>query len=504
MRSCVYLLALISIAPALLAQDEPNPKTLLPQPVIDAMVNEASGSVALAHIMELAAYERDRLAEEYKTSYRESLYIERMAKQYGLDEVKIERFKLATKTWDGELGELWLLDPDRKRLLISYRDVAASLATGSKTSDVTTELVYVGRGEDKKDYVDRNVAGKIVLASGQVGPVHNLAVREFGAAGVVSFANATGKPIDRPDQIAWSGLSRGFGPEGGSQKTTFGIILSHRLGMELVELLQKRQTLQVQAKVRATEYEADMQVPTALIKGTSESSQEVVLTGHLFEGIAKQGALDDASGSAATLEVARAWMKLINDGVLPRPRRSVRFLWIPEIQGTRAYLERYPDEAKRMIAAISMDMVGEDVSKNRNSLRLMRTPYSVNSFINEVRLVRPRGLPELRSAGRAIQQLAGHRLPHQRGPDFRGGSNATEARRLHCAGEPGVYCLRRCSRFASGGGTHGRKRRRTSRRSIAPGAANDRRQSALQGSRQHRADGLRARRRGRPLGRGSG
>jgi Zn-dependent M28 family amino/carboxypeptidase len=37
-----------------------------------------------------------------------------------------------------------------------------------------------------------------------------------------------------------------------------------------------------------------------------------------------------------------------------------------------------------MVAAISMDMVGADVTKNRNSLHVMRTPYSVNSFINEV------------------------------------------------------------------------------------------------------------------------
>lgn len=32
--------------------------------------------------MELAAYEHDRLSKEYKTAYRESVYIEKMAKQY--------------------------------------------------------------------------------------------------------------------------------------------------------------------------------------------------------------------------------------------------------------------------------------------------------------------------------------------------------------------------------------------------------------------------------------
>ncbi|MBI3207810.1 MAG: M28 family peptidase [Candidatus Solibacter usitatus] len=369
----------------LLAQDEPNPRTLLPQSTIEQIVNEVSGSLAMNHILELAAYERDRLAEEYRTVYRESAYIEKMAKQYGLEEVKIERFKLNTKTWDGELGELWLMG-NSKRLLISYRDVAASLAPGSKTSDVTADLVYVGRGDDKRDYADRGVSGKMVLASGPIGTVHNLAVREFGALGVLSFQNPTGKPIDRPDQIAWNSISRGgFGPPAAVQaKTTFGFNLSHRLGMELVEMLEKRQVVKVRAFVKATEYDADMQVPTVVIKGTGQSQQVLTITGHLFEGIAKQGALDDASGSAATLEVARAWKKLIDDSVLPRPRRTIRFLWVPEIQGTRAYLERYPDETKRMISAISMDMVGEDVTKNRNSLRLMRTPYSVSTFLNDV------------------------------------------------------------------------------------------------------------------------
>jgi aminopeptidase YwaD len=379
------LIALLVFSFPLLAQDEPNPKTLLPQSLIESIVNEVSGTLAYQYILDLAGYEHDRLSEEYKTTYREAAYIEKMAKQYNLEDVHIERFKLPNKTWDGELGELWLLGPDNgKRLIMSYRDVAASLATGSQSADVTTEMVYVGRGEDKKDYVDKNVAGKIVLASGSVGPVHNLAVREFGAAGVVSFANTTGKPIDHPDEIAWSGLQRGFGANAANQKTTFGIILSHRLGNELVEMLEKRQSLKVRAIVKATEYDAEMQVPTCIIKGSGESQQELFMTGHLFEGIAKQGALDDASGSATALEVARAWKHLIDTGVLPRPRRTVRFLWIPEIQGTRAYLDRYPDEAKRTVAAISMDMVGEDVTKNHNSLHLMRTPYSFNNFINEV------------------------------------------------------------------------------------------------------------------------
>ncbi len=372
---CLPVLALAQLvdAPNLRPPEQPNMKTLLPQPLIDSMVAEISGSVALNHIIEIAGYERDRLAEEYKTVYREAAFVERMARQYGLEDVHIERFPLTAKQWDGEMGELWMTQP-AKRLIISYRDVAAALATGSKTADVTTDLVYCGRGSDKSDYAGKNINGKLVLISGSPGPAVALAVREFGAAGIVSFSNRTGKPIDRPDQIAWNSAGGG----------TFAFSLSHRAGMELVEMLERGEKITIRARVKATEYEADMQVPTAVIKGDGSTDQEVVLAAHLFEGVAKQGAMDNASGSALILEIARAWKKLIDDGTLPRPRRTVRFLWVPEISGTIAYLRRYPDAAKKTIAAISVDMAGGDVNKSRNSFRMMRTPYSVNHWVNDV------------------------------------------------------------------------------------------------------------------------
>lgn len=309
-----------------------------------------------------------------------------MARQYGLEDVHIERFKMPNKTWDGELGELWLLTP-QKRLIVSYRDIPASLAPGSQSGDVTAELIYVGRGDRDSDYQGKDVAGKIVLASAPPGAVHALAVRKYNAAAVASFANPTGRPIDRPDEISWNNLGgRGGGAAAGGEapKTTFAFNLSHRMGMELVELLERGQKLTVHAKVKSTEYDADMQVPTAVIRGNGSSQQEIAFTGHLFEGIAKQGAMDDTSGCAVTLEMLRAWKKLIDDGVLPRPRRTVRVMWVPEISGTNAYLQRYPEETKRIVAAFSIDMAGEDVNKNKNSLRLMRTPYTINHFVNEV------------------------------------------------------------------------------------------------------------------------
>jgi hypothetical protein len=107
--------------------------------------------------------------------------------------VHIERFPLGTRQWDGEMAELWVTEPGPPQLITSYRDIAATLATGSHSADVTAELVYVGRGDSADDYKDKDVKGKVVLCSGPVGAAHNLAVRQFGAEGVVSFFNGTGQ-----------------------------------------------------------------------------------------------------------------------------------------------------------------------------------------------------------------------------------------------------------------------------------------------------------------------
>lgn len=367
--------------PIMRPPEQLNPKTLLKPEVIDTLVNEISGSLAIANILEIAPYERNRPAEEYAGLYRESAYVEKKLKEFKLDNVEVKMFPMPMKQWDGEEGEFWVTSP-AKKLIVNYRDVAAALAVGSKSADVTAQLVYAGRGDNKSDYAGKNIKGNIVLISGPPTAAFDLAINEFGAAGIASFNNPVGRPFDRPDQIAWNPLGRGISI--GEDKNPFGFNLSHRMGIELMERLEKGEKLTVRAKVKATEYDTKMQVPTAVIKGDGSSDQEITLVSHLFEGVAKQGGMDNTSGSAITLEIARVWQKLINDGAIPRPRRTVRFLWVPEISGSIAYTRANPEETKKMIAAIAIDMAGGDVAKSHNSLRLMTTPYSVTSFLNDV------------------------------------------------------------------------------------------------------------------------
>ena len=206
-------------------------------------------------------------------------------------------------------------------------------------------------------------------------------MRQFGAEGVVSFFNATGKPIDRPDQMGWSGINAGPNP---NDKTTWGFILSLRMGLDLLGRLERHQHVKVHAVVKAAEYDAPMNVVVATIPGDGSTNEEFQFTAHLFEGIAKQGANANCGGPATQLEAGRAWIEMIKDGTLAKPKRTVRFLWVPEISGTRAYLTKHPELGQHVVASISTDMVGANQTINHNSLHLNQTMYSIPSVINDV------------------------------------------------------------------------------------------------------------------------
>lgn len=367
---------------SLLAQEQPDPRTLIPSATLNAIAQHISGAQARNHVLEMCPYERNRPAEEYTSgTYRESAYAEAKAKEYGFSDVHIERFPLGGKQWDGEMAELWVTEPGPPQLITRYRDIATTLATGSRSGEVTADLVYVGRGDTAEDYKDKDVAGTVVLVSGPVGAAHNLAVRRFGAAGVVSFYNGTGKPIDRPDQMGWSGINAGPNP---NDKTTWGFILSLRMGLDLLGRLERHQHVKVHAVVKAAEYDAPMNVVVATIPGDGSTNEEFHFTAHLFEGVAKQGANDNCGGPATQLEAGRAWIEMIKDGTLPHPKRTVRFLWVPEISGTRAYLQKHPELGRHVVASISTDMVGANQTINHNSLHLNQTMYSIPSVINDV------------------------------------------------------------------------------------------------------------------------
>ncbi len=122
----------------------------------------------------------------------------------------------------------------------------------------------------------------------------------------------------------------------------------------------------------------------AEIPGDGSTTQEVAIGGHLYEGVIKQGANDDNSGCALTLEIGRTYLKLINEGKLPRPKRTINFQWLAEISGTNNWLNTHPDKAKVIIGDLNFDMEAIRVSQSRSFWILQRTPDTFPSYLNDI------------------------------------------------------------------------------------------------------------------------
>jgi len=350
--------------------------TFLDSNLMDEIIGEASGETAWNTIMETGGYNKDRLPEEYADTFYESSYIYDQVRRYGLPGGDLVRFP-GNQTWDASKGELWEVRPLRQKLA-SYQDERAMLARGSVTTDVTTQLVWVGQGTP--DELERaDVVGKIVVTEGSISRVHRDACQELGAEGVISIAN--GRPSFDPLQIPWSGIG---GRMGGDGNNKFGFFIPPREAESLKARLMAGEVITVNAKIEAEMRDYDLQDIVAHIPGTDPDADEVILSAHLFEGYTKQGANDNKSGSAAILEVARTLHKLIDEGRLPRPRRTIRFLWGPEFSGTGPWVKANKDLMEKTLCNINMDMVGEWLSLNQAFMCLMRTSYGNPHYINDV------------------------------------------------------------------------------------------------------------------------
>jgi aminopeptidase YwaD len=353
------------------------PRTLLPAKITDELIGEASGERAMNHIYEMAAYIHDRPASEYKGYFFETQYVLDRMKEYGLEGAVVNTFPGGT-TWDGIKATLWEVSPGKSKIA-DYMDLPAVLASGSTNADVTAELVWVDEGR-QEDIDKAGVAGKIAVTSGSISMVHSLAVAK-GALGVISYDSP--RPLQVPLAIPISGIGGRRGG-GGESTAKFGFFLTPRDGILLRDRLLGREKITVHAVVQVQNLEYDNEIPTCIIKGTDPNAGEVIFSAHLFEGYVKMGANDDLSGCAAILEVARMLNTMINEGRIERPKRTIRFIWAPEISGTGLWVTANKDLMKKTLCNINLDMVGLWLKPSQSFLCLHRTTYGNPHYINDV------------------------------------------------------------------------------------------------------------------------
>ncbi|MGI8837234.1 MAG: M28 family peptidase [Pyrinomonadaceae bacterium] len=368
-----------------------NQTTLLPEPIVAALSQELSGETAKRNLEYIARHHRMRGSRGFRAAAE---HIVEQLRAYGVADARIEQFPADGKifygtqksrpAWDAEFAELWEMretdggwTPHIR--LASWDSMPVTLAQDSESGEATAELVDVGNGTSERDYAGKDVRGKIVLVAAQPGAVTPFAVERFGAAGIVSYA--------QNQRTAWWGENENLVRWGHldtfAAKPAFAFMVSLKQARNFQQRLARGEKIQLHATVRAGKHPGFYDVVTATIPGADPRlrDEEIAFSCHLDHQ--RPGANDNASGSVAILEVARAFSKLIREGKIARPARTIRFTWPPEIEGTIALLNARPELASRIKAVIHMDMVGGG-PETKAIFHVTRGPASLPSFVNDV------------------------------------------------------------------------------------------------------------------------
>jgi len=282
-------------------------------------------------------------------------YVAARAREYGLQNVHIERFPETAPMWDEQEAVLEITAPVRRK-------ITTVLAQHSADADITGELADAGSASDAH--------GKVLLTDGEPDTVWPAAKRR-GAAALISAAS--GEYFGRrtpPEAILW----------GMAAPDAVALMISPKDAARLRSLLKRGPvTMHVLARAKRSTPGA-IGIVMGEIPG-AERRRDIVLAAHLDHQF--PGANDNASGSGTLLELARATGKLVAAGKIPRPRRALRFWWTTEIVSEEAWFRQHPDDAKNILLSVVLDQAGGERNAENNFV-VINNPDWLPSYADDL------------------------------------------------------------------------------------------------------------------------
>jgi aminopeptidase-like protein len=352
--------------------------------LIQALVDEVSGEIAFKYTVLISHFDRIQASQGWHDS---AIMAKKELERIGYTDVVLEGWPSNGSTyyytyktpigWRARQAELWMVSPKREKLC-SYAEIPLTLVKHSNSADVEAELVDVGTGIGEDSYKNKDVRGKIVLATAYTGTVMREAVLKRGALGVVTWYPPEVRP-GYPNMIRYTAIWPTWEQR---EKIGFGFNVSKNQGWRLKKMLDEERKVVLKAEVDAEYYETKVEVLSAALPGSTEPEKEVMIIGHLCHPL--PSANDNASGSGGMLEMARALKKMVDKGVIDPPKRTIRFLWVPEFAGTVPYIKAHLERTRNTLAVINCDMIGEDLHLTGGTFNVTCTPDSLPSYLNDV------------------------------------------------------------------------------------------------------------------------
>ncbi len=346
----LILAALLYLPAALVAQPQ-NPRLTK---LIDEVSKEIRSEEEMNFMRQVYASDRYFTFPRFQQTAE---YLQKQMQQIGLKDVQIVNapadgvtqigFWTMPMAWDVKSARLEILDdslPAASRTLADYEKAPSSLGMWSGATPpagIGAEIVEVKRGQ----VAGMDLRGKFALTDENPANIKWLLVKA-GALGAINTFT------ENPDLRHGRQWINAWGDDGWAYTKRSTPLLSFSITPNQADLLRKllaRGPVRVKATVDARHYSGSYPYVTAVIPGTGP--EEVLTLGHTSE----QGAQDNATGVAATLEALAALNRLIAAGKLPRPKRSIRILSMGEMYGSMHYVQTNRDRIRRTIAAMCVD-----------------------------------------------------------------------------------------------------------------------------------------------------
>lgn len=330
-------------------------------PVHKDIFTEVSGENIYNHIAELVYADDENpygidnaRVTAFEGEWKAADYIHEQFESYGLE---VERQKFPVSSFLSFGAEVTMTGSDREF-------TAGTLTFSPPTKGITAEVVYVGKGLTARDFQE-SVKGKIALIErGDITfyeKAQNAAAA--GAIGAIIFNNAAGTisgTLGNPPDIPVVALTRAD-------------------GLYLVDLLNRGQLVELtivsDTKI-SNSFSQNVIGTLKADRGNTKKAQTIVIGAH-YDAVDCPGANDNASGTAALMEVAR---------VLSTKKLAYNIKFIAfgaeeiGLVGAAEYVKSLSDdELEDTVAMINMDMVGIG-----NRMGIMTVNRNTPSFVADL------------------------------------------------------------------------------------------------------------------------
>ncbi len=382
--------------------------------LMQAVNSKISGNRARDYTMRLWQHDKWNTLPAWKRTAREAQAIMR---ERGFDEAEIvdtpadgtTQYSTWTNPvgWDVKQATLEVTEPaglpDEYRLLCNYLDNPTSLnmfSCPTPSGGLEAELALIDN-PNSATLERANARGKIILTSSRPGGLKRYLDR-YGIPGILTDTiESNNRDLINANNWnnTWSDRPGGWLMNASDSKNNFSFSISQKKGNYLRNLIRQGKTVKVRAVIDSRYYTDDsLPYVTGCVRGSSSEGEEVLIVGHMYEW----GANDNCTGASSILESVGTLHELINSGVLPRPKRSIR-VWLGfEMYGSMAFTMHNLSRLRtKTIASVCCDSPAADYDLSTTAFTIAMNFNACPSFTDAV-------WPEI--AGRYYRRYSPYKL----------------------------------------------------------------------------------------------